>query len=56
MAPGEVEARPDAVAIGFLDGAIEATELQAPGRRPLDASSFLRGYRRPLSPARRLPW
>ena len=56
VAPGGVEGRGAAVAIGVADGAIEATELQAPGRRPLDAGSFLRGYRRPLAPARRLPW
>lgn len=56
LAIGDVEARPDALAIGVSGGSVEALELQAPGKRSLDAASFLRGYRRSLAPARRPDW
>ncbi len=49
--PGEVDAGDGRIVCGFVDGALELTTLQAPGRRPVPAADLLRGWRQPLSPA-----
>lgn len=48
--PGMVVAPPLTVACG--EGAVRLTQVQRPGRRPMDAASFVRGF--PLQPGDRL--
>ena len=48
--PGTIIAPPLTVACG--EGALRLTQVQRPGRRPLDAASFVRGFR--LQPGDRL--
>lgn len=48
--PGTVIAPPLTVACG--EGALRLTQVQRPGRRPMDAASFVRGF--PLQPSDRL--
>ena len=54
LPPGEVAADGRRILVGFADGALGVAELQAPGKRRLDAATFLRGWRGELGPATRL--
>ncbi len=54
LPPGEVAADGRRILVGFADGALAVAELQAPGKRRLDAATFLRGWRGALGPATRL--
>jgi methionyl-tRNA formyltransferase len=54
LAPGEVSADGRRILVGFADGALEVAELQAPGKRRMDAATFLRGWRGELGPAARV--
>ena len=54
LAPGEVAADGQRILVGFADGALAVAELQAPGKRRMDAATFLRGWRGALGPAARL--
>ncbi|MGI9116620.1 MAG: methionyl-tRNA formyltransferase [Gaiellales bacterium] len=45
LAPGAIAATADRLVVGLADGALEIVELQAPGRRALDAPAWLRGRR-----------
>jgi methionyl-tRNA formyltransferase len=53
LAVGEVAVAAGRLLVGFADGALELLVVQLPGRRSLPAADLLRGYRRPLGPARR---
>jgi methionyl-tRNA formyltransferase len=55
LRPGQVEAAGGHIVCGFADGALALAELQAPGKRRLDAGAFLRGWRGALDRAERLP-
>jgi len=55
VAPGAVAVDGDDLVVGFADGALALRELQAPGRRRMDAASFLRGWRGALERAERVP-
>jgi methionyl-tRNA formyltransferase len=54
LAPGEVAADGRRILVGFAGGALEVAELQAPGKRRMDAATFLRGWRGELGPASRV--
>jgi methionyl-tRNA formyltransferase len=55
LEPGAVDVDGDVLAVGFGGRALALRELQAPGRRRLDAAAFLRGWRGPLDAAERVP-
>ena len=44
LAPGEVSAREGRLLYGAADGPLELYEVQPAGKRPMDASSYLRGH------------
>ena len=54
LAAGEVAADGRRIVVGFGDGALAIAELQAPGKRRMDAATFLRGWRGELGPATRV--
>ena len=54
LTAGEVATDGLRIVVGFGDGALAITELQAPGKRRMDAATFLRGWRGDLGPATRL--
>ena len=54
LTAGEVATDGLRIVVGFGDGALAITELQAPGKRRMDAPTFLRGWRGELGPATRL--
>lgn len=43
-APGELVAAGDRLLLGAAGGALELLEVQPPGKRPMDAASYLRGH------------